>query len=163
MFRLIMIIIAVVFVIRIIPSIKTIISSVSKNAQESRAIKKRYADVQERHQAVLEQMDKDLKILSHSFKCPSCGGTLTITTDHISSYCQFCGAALPKAEELTKLAYEYNDKKAQRDLEIERMKHEERQLRESNADKRSTNRLLFLIILLVFVPIVFGMVWMVLK
>lgn len=94
---------------------------------------------QEEKSERIKTMEKDLEHISMSYKCESCGSSMTIDPKHISTFCPFCGAALPKAEELIRKSYEYADKDADRKLELERLKADERK------DKR-TNRLLLIIL-----------------
>lgn len=52
--------------------------------------------------------------MKYSYKCPSCGANITVDTENMQLFCQFCGSSLPDAQEIVKQSMELSDKESER-------------------------------------------------
>lgn len=145
------VIVVIVALILIFPKLKQAIRIVRQGGKAIKQTNNTRKQHMAKNNETIEQMNKDLAALKQTFKCPSCGAALTITSDTIGSFCTFCGSPIPNSQDLIKLSLEYKNKLADRDLQLQKMQHEEKQ------DKRlMTKQMVFGIAILLFYFLIFG-------
>lgn len=97
-----------------------------------------------------------LHFYPQAFKCPSCGAVLSIDPNHVSLFCSFCGASLPEAKEILKESYARAEKDAERNLEMERMAHQERQQTKMSGETKAkliAVVIVFIMFIIAFMPL----------
>lgn len=69
----------------------------------------------------IRDLAEEVKIENFAYKCPACGASMSIDPQHVSTFCSFCGAALPKADELISQSLEYAQKRQEHKAEMEKL------------------------------------------
>jgi len=78
-----------------------------------------------------QQFTQDAGDSNSSYKCKECGASLTIDLRHVSTYCSFCGASLPKADIIQLQSIKHDQK-----MQEHKAKMDKKNL-ENKSDQRS--------------------------